>query len=173
MGELFFFFFAKLKYKALFSGFCSSVLNHLLEGMSSKYWSLKVWCSLSLTTAFSFVNSTAQIDVRQRAINDYLFRFFSVSFLEAWLLELPYKVWLGFYEVQVNYWLDMSWVSRESSPCHNIALWQTDAHWVSLPVFALLTDSVILLQGAELRTGSRQTVFLISPLEAGKNTLAK
>ncbi|KAF3852571.1 hypothetical protein F7725_005926 [Dissostichus mawsoni] len=45
---------------------------------------------------------------------------------------------------------------------------------VSSRLYALrLTDCVILIQGAELRAGSREAVFLISALEAGQDTLTK
>lgn len=55
---------------------------------------------------------------------------------------------------------------------------QTHPLGVSLPAFAVLTslcltDTVVLVQGAELGAGGREAVFFISTLEAGKNTLTK
>lgn len=40
-------------------------------------------------------------------------------------------------------------------------------------VLAGVVTDVVLIQGAELRAGSRQAMFLVSALEAGQNTLTK
>lgn len=40
-------------------------------------------------------------------------------------------------------------------------------------VLAAVVTDVVLIQGAELRAGGRQAVFLVGALEAGENTLTK
>lgn len=40
-------------------------------------------------------------------------------------------------------------------------------------MFAFLVNSVVLIQGAELRAGSGESVFFVSALEAWKNTMTK
>lgn len=42
-----------------------------------------------------------------------------------------------------------------------------------VPTVFFLTDSVVLIQGAELGAGSRKAMFLISAVEAGQDTLTK
>lgn len=58
----------------------------------------------------------------------------------------------------------------------NVIISQKVEAGVTLPVFAVLTGvvtDVVLVQGAELRAGGRQAMFLVSALEAGQNTLTK
>lgn len=68
-------------------------------------------------------------------------------------------------------WICLANTTTFSSSC-------ADNTEFSSPMFAVLTplcstDSVVLVQGAELRARSRKPVFLICTLEAGQNTLTK